>query len=84
MKQFNENMKAELVKKVWNYGTTALLVVAGLYWIIGSDYGDFYKVTGMMAYLGASVLWITKSSWAKLFINTVMDIASIESQEERR
>jgi hypothetical protein len=81
MKRFNENMKAELVKKAWNYGTTALLVVAGLYWIICSDYGDFYKITGCAAYMSAAVLWIFKSSWAQSFLTRVIDAMDVESSK---
>lgn len=75
----------ELTPKGWNYVATALLVAAGLYWIIGSDYGDFFKLTGFAVYIASAVLWAKKSAWGQKLMEDMFDdddIVPFEDEEE--
>ena len=63
----------ELTPKGWNYVATTLLIAAGLYWTIGSDYGDFFKLTGCFTYLAAAVLWAKKSAWGQWLMENMFD-----------
>ena len=61
---FVDNIKCtKLTPKGWNIVATAALVAAGLYWGGCAQYGDFFKVTGCIAYFAAAALWVSKSAW---------------------
>ena len=62
-----------LTPKAWNYIATALLVLAGYYWGSCCDYGDFFKVTGCIAYLAAAALWVSKSAWGQWCLNNLFE-----------
>ena len=75
----------ELTGKGWNYVATTILVLAGIYWTIGSDYGDFFKLTGCVAYLAAAALWVKKSAWGQWLMENMFDdedMVPFEDEEE--
>lgn len=63
----------ELSAKGWNYVATFLLVLAGYYWCVYCSYGDFFKLTGCIAYVAAAFLWIKKSAWGQWCLENLFD-----------
>ena len=63
----------ELSPKGWNYVATFLLVCAGIYWSVCCDYGDFFKITGFIAYISAAALWASKSAWGQWCLENMFD-----------
>ena len=63
----------EFTPKAWNYIGTILLVAAGIYWIVFSDYGDFFKVTGCIAYAAAAMSWINKTEWGQWCLDNLFE-----------
>lgn len=57
----------------WNVLTTLLVIATGLYWIVGSDYGLFFQLTGCAAYIGSVVLFVKKNSYAQKIMNMLND-----------
>lgn len=69
-----DNLKCvKLSDKGWNIVATILLVLAGIFWGIMSKYGDLAKIVGCIAYVSASILWITKSGWGKYLLNNLFE-----------
>ena len=69
-----DNMKCiSLTDKAWDFLSTALLVGAILYWVICSDYGIFFQLTGFVAFIVTVMVWIKKNSFAQKFINGEFD-----------
>lgn len=77
---------SELTPKGWNFVATPLLVLAGYFWVVFSDYGTLFQVTGCIAYICASMLWITKSGWGQALLETIFvgdeDVVLFENLEE--
>lgn len=63
----------ELSPKGWNYVGTFLLVLSGIYWGSCCDYGDFFKVTGCIAYIASAALWASKSAWGQWCLENMFD-----------
>ena len=55
--------------KAWNYVGLILTVISGAYWLMCSEYGDFFKVTGCILYCAATFNWISKSEWGKFMLD---------------
>lgn len=68
-----------ITPKNWNY--IAILIIAGLYWIIGSEYGDFFKLTGCIFYIASAILWIKKSTWGQWLIENIFDVTPLEDEK---
>lgn len=70
-----DDMKCiSLTEKGWNYITTPIVILMGLYWITMCDHGIFFQLTGCLGYLGSAILWARKSSWGKAFADFLMKI----------
>jgi hypothetical protein len=52
---------------------TLVLVLAGIYWLGLSDYGAFFQVTGCIAYIAAGCKWISCTTWAKKFKESIFN-----------
>ena len=75
----------KLTPKGWNFIATPILIIAALYWGCCSQYGDFFKVTGCIAYLASSYLWIVKSAWGQKMMEDIFDnndIVPFKDEEE--
>lgn len=57
----------------WNVLTTLLVIATCLYWIVSSDYGLFFQLTGCVAYIGSVVLFLKKNSYAQKIMNMLND-----------
>lgn len=76
---FFEGIKfSELSQRGWDIVATALLVIAGVYWLGLSDYGAFFQLTGFVGYFAAAALCIKKTSWGHKFIESLKGDDEIE------
>lgn len=63
----------ELSDKGQNIVGTAILIAAGIFWMVCSDYGDLFKILGCVGYFAAAALWINKSGWGKYLMNEIFN-----------
>ena len=63
----------ELSDKGWNIVGTAILIAAGIFWIVCADYGYLFKILGCVGYFAAAILWINKSGWGKYLMNEMFN-----------
>jgi hypothetical protein len=62
---------SELSECGWDIVATALLIIAGVYWLGLSDYGVFFQLSGFVGYFAAAALCVKKTSWGRKFIESL-------------
>ena len=66
----------ELTDKAKSILWTIALVMTGIYWLVLSDYGAFFQLTGFVMYIYIAAKCIRNTFWGKRFI------ASLKSEDE--
>lgn len=78
---FEDIKFSELSQRGWDIVATALLIIAGIYWLGLCDYGVFFQLSGFVAYIAAAALCIKKTSWARKFMESLRGDDEIEDFE---
>lgn len=68
---FEDIKFSELSQRGWDIVATALLIIAGIYWLGLCDYGAFFQLSGFVAYIAAAAICIKKTSWGHKFMETL-------------
>ena len=63
----------EFSPKAWNIIASVLVVLAAYYWGAYSQYGDFFKVTGCIAFVASALVWVNKSHMGQWCLNNLFD-----------
>ena len=61
----------ELTDKAKSILWTIALVMAGIYWLVLSDFGAFFQLTGFVMYIYATVKCINNTFWGKRFMKAL-------------
>lgn len=61
----------ELTDKAKSILWTIALVAAGLYWVVLSDYGTFFQLTGFAMYMYVTAKCIHNTFWGKRFMKSL-------------
>lgn len=61
----------ELTDKAKSILWTMALVMAGIYWLVLSDYGAFFQLTGFVMYIYAAAKCIHNTFWGKRFMEAL-------------
>lgn len=61
----------ELTDKAKSILWTIALVMAGIYWLVLSDYGAFFQLTGFVMYIYATIKCINNTFWGKRFMKAL-------------
>lgn len=78
---FEDIKFSELSERGWDIVATAILVLAGIYWLGLCDHGVFFQLTGFAAYIAAAALCIKKTFWARKFFEAIKGEDEIEDFE---
>lgn len=61
----------ELGQKGLDIVWTALLILAGIYWIGLSNYGALFQLTGCFAYFYCACKWINKTTYGAKMLDSL-------------